>query len=139
MNLIFKRPDDREFEQISHYIQEFELDNRNLQKEQFITALHTGMIVGFGRLKRHSDCMELCSLGVIPSHRKKGIGKAVVAELIKQCALPVYLVCIIPDFFTPFGFKKVTNYPISIKNKLIYCTHELVVPEKYFPMCLLTN
>lgn len=131
-----RKPTDKEFNQIYLFITEFELDNRDLKKEQFIVALRNTELVGFGRLREHTDCLELCSLGVITSYRRQGIGKAIVAKLIENFSKNIYLVCIIPDFFIPFGFHKVETFPISIQNKIEYCTSELVVPETYVAMLL---
>lgn len=134
--LSFKTPTDKEFLQICEYIHEFELDDRILLQHQFTIALRDNELVGFGRLRNHSDCTELCSLGVITEHRRQGIGKAIVAELLRKAPPNLYLVCIIPDFFSPFGFHIVNEYPAPIKNKLEYCTHELIVPETYVVMQL---
>ncbi|MCW3085692.1 MAG: hypothetical protein JWP12_3058 [Bacteroidetes bacterium] len=136
MNLLLKTPNEKEFQQICGYIREFELDNRNLQQQEFTAAYRDDELVGFGRLRLHADCTELCSLGVVTDHRKQGIGKAIVAELIRRAPAMLYLVCIIPDYFQPFGLVVVQNYPASIKNKLQYCTQELVVPELYTAMLL---
>lgn len=132
----FRKPTDKEFKQIGSFITEFELDNRDLKKEQFIAALRDSELVGFGRLREHTDCLELCSLGVVTLYRRQGIGRAIVAKLIENFSKNIYLVCIIPDFFIPFGFQKVKTFPISIQNKIEYCTSELVVPESYVAMLL---
>ncbi|MGQ0829228.1 MAG: GNAT family N-acetyltransferase [Bacteroidota bacterium] len=137
MTVSFKTPTEQEFQQIREYIHEFELDDRGLNKEQFTAAFRGNELVGFGRLRTHSDCIELCSLGVVTQHRRQGIGKAIVAELVRTSPLNLYLVCIIPEFFTPFGFKIVNSYPPPIKDKLNYCISELVVPEPYVVMKLL--
>lgn len=129
-------PTEKEFKQICLFISEFELDNRDLKKEQFIVALRDNELVGFGRLRDHTDCLELCSLGVVTSYRRQGIGKAIVTKLIENFSKNIYLVCIIPDFFIPFGFHQVETFPISIQNKIQYCTSELVVPETYVAMLL---
>lgn len=134
MDLLLKTPDKKEFKQICDYIREFELDDRELKQEQFVAAYRNNELVGFGRLRDRSDCTELCSLGVVTPHRRKGIGKALVKELIKRAKAELFLVCIIPDFFAPFGFKETSNYPLSIQEKIDYCTAELVVPEKYVAM-----
>ncbi|MES2138462.1 MAG: GNAT family N-acetyltransferase [Bacteroidota bacterium] len=131
-----RKPTDKEFKQICLFITEFELDNRDLKKEQFIVAIHNSELVGFGRLREHADCLEICSLGVVTSYRRQGIGRAIVAKLIEKISKNIYLVSIIPDFFIPFGFQKVENFPISIRNKIEYCTSELVVPEAYVAMLL---
>ncbi|MDP3558035.1 MAG: GNAT family N-acetyltransferase [Bacteroidota bacterium] len=127
-------PNDSEFESIKKYISEFELDNRDLKKEQFIIAKKNNELVGFGRIRKHSACDELCSLGVIIKERKKGIAKQLIQQFIKLSNQPFYLVCIIPELFIPFGFKIVTEYPEELKNKLHYCTGELIVEEEYVVM-----
>ena len=134
---IFKTPTDQEFQDICNYIHEFELDDRILLKQEFTAAFRDNKLVGFGRLREHADCTELCSLGVVAQHRRKGIGKALTAELVCKAPLNLYLVCIIPEFFVPFGFKIVKNFPSQIQNKLDYCTQELLVPETYVVMKLL--
>jgi N-acetylglutamate synthase-like GNAT family acetyltransferase len=134
MDLILRTPKTEEFKQIHHYIREFELDNRDLHLQQFIAAFRNNELVGFGRLRKHIDCIELCSLGVVTPLRRKGIGKAIVNELIKQVSDTIYLVCIIPEFFSPFNFVITTKYPSSICDKLNYCSSELTVPETYVVM-----
>jgi N-acetylglutamate synthase-like GNAT family acetyltransferase len=134
--MTFRTPTENEFLQIRNYIQQFELDNRNLKQEEFTAAFRENELVGFGRLRQHSDSIELCSLGVVTQHRRQGIGKAIVKELIKRADKSIHLVCIIPEFFNPFGFKTVENVPASIQNKIDYCISELVVPETYVAMLL---
>ncbi|MEO6903624.1 MAG: GNAT family N-acetyltransferase [Bacteroidia bacterium] len=136
MDLVLKRPTTKEFEQIKNYIQQLELDNRNLKQAQFIVATSNKKVVGFGRLLQLTDCMELCSLGVVPLYRRKGIGKKIIGELISQTSQPIYLVSIIPDFFLLFGFKKTENYPTTIQSKLIYCANVLADTEEYVVMRL---
>jgi N-acetylglutamate synthase-like GNAT family acetyltransferase len=134
MELTLRNPTEKEFQQICSYIRDFELDDRDLQLQQFVAAFRNNELVGFGRLREHSDCTELCSLGVITPLRRKGIGKAIVKELVKRAGTKLYLVCIIPDFFTPFDFKITSTYPFAIGDKLNYCTEQLVVREAYVAM-----
>ena len=134
MEFSLRKPSDKEFQSICDYIKEVELDNRDLKKEQFVLAAEGNQLLGFGRLRKHADCTELCSLGVVMPHRMKGIGKAIVQELLKGSTDAVFLVCIIPDFFTPLGFRITEQFPASIKDKITYCTQELVVPETYVAM-----
>lgn len=137
MQLLLNVPSDKDFDLIRNYIHAFELDDRGLKKEDFRAAFDQQELRGFGRLRKHPDCTELCSLGVVTPHRNKGIGKAITAELIRTAPLTtIYVVCIIPHFFVPFGFKEVSTYPVSIKEKLEYCTQSLPVPEPYVAMCL---
>lgn len=110
------------------------MDNRALNKEEFLVAMSNDELVGFGRIRQRDNCSELCSLGVIESERLKGVGKQLVQALIKKANDPLYLVCIIPTFFEPFGFYKVDEFPKEMQEKLNYCTSELAVPEKYVVM-----
>ena len=103
-------------------------------KEDFLIALNNDELVGFGRIRNRENCYELCSLGVIEPERLKGVGKQLVQSLIKKAKQPLYLVCIIPEYFEPFGFVVVEQYPDAMQEKLNYCTSELVVPEKYVVM-----
>lgn len=123
-----------DFNQIIKHINDFELDNRALVFKEFLVARHNQKLIGFGRVRKHTNCYELCSLGVTEPERHKGVGSALVKALVNVSNNPLYLVCIIPEFFEPLGFKIVDEYPVAIKHKLDYCTNELVVPENYVVM-----
>ena len=129
--IILRKPNPSEFQQIIFFIGEFQLDNRDLQEHQFIAAFIEDNLVGFGRVREHKDCSEICSLGTLVQFRKRGICKMIVQHLIKISQPNLYLVCIIPEYFKPFGFEIVIEYPEAIHEKKKYCTHELVVPEDY--------
>jgi N-acetylglutamate synthase-like GNAT family acetyltransferase len=124
------------FELIRSYISEFELDDRALQPEQFLIAIINDKLAGFGRIREYAECTEMCSMGVLPEFRNKGVAKELTKALIQKTVKPLYLVCIIPHFFENFNFKIVTTYPPELKNKLDYCTGELVVEETYVVMKL---
>lgn len=136
MNLQLRTPTEQEFQQIRTHIAEYELDDRSLHRQEFIAAFSDNKLTGFGRLRIHPDCTELCSLGVITPLRGIGIGKTIVAELINRSDQNLFLTCIIPEFFIPFGFHITKNYPPSMQNKLEYCTNSLCVPETYVVMKL---
>ena len=127
-------PNDSEFESIKKYISEFDLDNRDLKIEQFVIAKSGNELVGFGRIRKHNGCDEMCSLGIIVPERNKGVAKLLIQHRIRLSTQPLYLVCIIPDMFIPLGFKIVTEFPPEIQNKLDYCRGELVVEEEYVVM-----
>lgn len=110
------------------------MDNRDLQSHQFLVAKEGDELVGFARIRKHNSCDEFCSLGIIESKRFNGIAKELVLARIKIATHPIYLVCIIPDYFESLGFKIVNEYPLEMLDKLNYCTSELVVPEKYVVM-----
>jgi amino-acid N-acetyltransferase len=125
-----------EFPEIKKLIAGFCLDDNDLRPEQFLVARSEEKIVGFGRLRQYPDCNELCSLGVIEDKRLKGVGRQLSLALIKKATLPLYLVAIIPDFFSKLGFTKITDFPSELGVKLKYCNESLSVPEPYVVMKL---
>src|SRR5688572_26280351 len=96
----------------------FDLDCENMSWEQFVTAKRENEIIGFGRLRKYSGCTELATVGVVPQERKKGIGIAIVNELIRTGPNEIFVTCVIPDFFTRFGFKTVKEYPPVLQKKV---------------------
>ena len=128
---------ENEFPIIKKLIAEFCLDDNDLHASQFLVAKFEEKIVGFGRLRQYPSCNELCSLGVIEDLRLKGIGRQLTLSLIKKATLPLYLVAIIPDFFTKFGFTEIPDFPSELGVKLKYCTEALSVPETYLVMKLI--
>lgn len=127
-------PTSRQFEQICQLIAALELDDRELHSAQFVAATSSGRLSGFGRIRHYKSCSELCSLGVIEPQRHKGIGRLLVNRLIAKASKPLYLVCIIPGFFEPLGFRIIHEYPAEIRDKLEYCREALSVPEEYVVM-----
>jgi N-acetylglutamate synthase-like GNAT family acetyltransferase len=138
MPFIFKIPSHQEFTEVCELIKEYRLDDRDFKKEEFTIALQNNKLMAFGRLRKHTDCLELCSIGVLKTSRSKGIGTELVKHIINN-DFPIYVVSIIPDFFARFHFKLTSNYPSSIKQKINYCTQQLVVPEEYVAMVLDNN
>ena len=129
-----EKPSLQQFQEITRLIAQFELDDRALQSTQFLAAVSEGSLLGFGRIREYAACSELCSLGVVEPQRHKGIGSTLVQKLIQQAQQPLYLVCIIPGFFEPLGFKQTVAYPPALGQKLDYCRESLSVPEEYVVM-----
>lgn len=132
--LILNTPSTADFDAIKKYISEFELDDRVLQINEFTAAYLNNVLVGFGRLRQYENCCEICTLGVLPDCRRKGIGIAITKKLIEKATSDCYLVCIIPEYFKPMGFEETELFPPELLNKLTYCTQSLVVPETYVVM-----
>lgn len=124
-----------DFPIITHYIKQFDLDNRDLHYHQFVVAKMNDEIIGFGRIRKHNGCDEFCSLGIIEEYRQYGVAKLLIEARIKLATQPIYMCCIIPDYFEKLGFSIVNNYPPEMLDKLNYCTNSLVVPEPYVVMC----
>ena len=125
-----------DFETIKLCIADFSLDDTTIASDQFIVLKENDNLVGFGRIKKHDDCEELSSIGVLNAHRNKGAGSVLVKELIKRCqSKSVYLATVIPDYFTPFGFKKTIEIPDSIREKISIC-HDVCHAEEVHVMRL---
>ena len=125
-----------QFEEVKKHIHTFELDNRELTQAEFLVEHRGPELLGFGRIREYAGFSELCSLGVMEQQRLKGIGKKLCQALIKKSKQPLYLVCIIPDYFSSLGFSICNEYPAEIKNKLDYCIGSLPVEESYVVMKL---
>ncbi|MCU0360926.1 MAG: GNAT family N-acetyltransferase [Bacteroidia bacterium] len=122
------------FNEVQHYILQFELDGRHVYKDEFLTLTIASKLVSFGRIREHKSCSEMCSLAVIESERLKGYGKALTTALIQKATQPIFLVSVIPYYFEGFGFYICTEYPEEIQEKLKYCNESLAVNEKYVVM-----
>lgn len=83
---------------------ELGLDYPGLDGDTLWVAEEKGRIVGLVALQRHADCLELCALGVDPSHRGQGIAKALVEALMAETPGDVHLATVIPGFFERCGF-----------------------------------
>ncbi|MGZ4037653.1 MAG: GNAT family N-acetyltransferase [Bacteroidia bacterium] len=125
-----------DFTIVKRLIAEMCLDDTALEYDQFITVKQANKVLGFGRLRTHAQCQELCSLGVTEDFRLKGIGRYLTAELIAKRQKPLYVVTVIPDFFSKAGFKITEKFPEEINTKLNYCRTSLSVPEPYVVMKL---
>ena len=124
------------FERVKQLVKELELDDRQLNSEQFLTMSKNEEVFAFGRLRTYNGFSELCTLGVVDVARRFGLGTKLVKALIDSCEHTIYLVCIIPDYFEKLGFQICSEYPPELADKLTYCTSALPVPEPYVVMRL---
>lgn len=82
-------------------------DLEDLREEQFVVAEGDRRVLGCGRLRPHSDCLELASLAVAVEAQARGIGASVVKSLLEPREGPIYLICEdqVVGFFRRFGFR----------------------------------
>ncbi len=107
-------------------IKQMQLDDTLIDYHQFIIAELNGEFAGFGRIKEYNDAKELCSLGVLPKYRGKGISRLLIKELKTKAVIkPLHVVTIIPTLFKKFGFEEIIKYPTSLLPKMDYCTNTL--------------
>lgn len=82
-----------------------------LDWRRFLVVLdEQGRIIGCGQVKPHADgTRELASLAVVPERQRQGIGKSIVAQLLAENPLPLYLTCraTLRVYYEQFGFRVV--------------------------------
>ena len=74
----------------------------------------TGNLVGVGRaLADGIDCSYICDIAVLPSHQGTGLGKEIIANLVRLSAghkkIILYAVPGKEAFYRKFGFKRMTT------------------------------
>ncbi len=132
-DIIIKKAEEKDWAYIKEKLKAYALDGKNANWDQFFVASLKGKVVGFGRIIDRSGISELASLGVDYGYRKKGVGKALLAFLIKQAKRvypknPIYGVTHRPGFLAPFGFQEVEKAPAVLEHKKY---HECVLdPSK---------
>lgn len=124
---------------ILHVLEVCELDNRDIVPESFLIAKVDEKVIGCIRHKFHDEnTVEICSLGVLPNFRGKGIGKALLKkklnELINKNIRPIYVVTVDDRIFVPLGFKHDSNPKTAVQNKIKWCEKHLPVEKEYFAM-----
>ncbi len=80
----------------------------SLDWQRFLVAVdENDRVIGTGQIKPHGDgSRELASIAVQPERQGQGIGKAIIARLLVENALPLYLTCRAPmePYYLQFGF-----------------------------------
>jgi N-acetylglutamate synthase-like GNAT family acetyltransferase len=108
----------------------FRLDEERIEASQFIVVREAGAIVAFGRIKPYRAVHELGGLGVVEGARGRGLGCAVVRELVRRFPTDeVYLTTDLTDYFRRFGFETVDAGPAELLEKIRCgcCQRERVV------------
>lgn len=120
-----------------------DLDVEDISWKQFLIAKKENHIVGFGRLRNYPGpdnsglgCTEVATVGVIKPERNKGIGTAIVNELVRIGPSEIYVACVIPDFFARFKFEKVKQYPPALQKKVDFCKCYDFTDDQIFVMKL---
>ena len=112
---------EKDFEAILHLAKSFDLDLEDVSWQQFVIAKIEESIIGFGRLRNYSGCTEVATVGVIHSERGKGLGTLIVNELIRRGLKEIFVTCVIPNFFSRFGFQPIKQYPPVLQKKVDFC------------------
>jgi amino-acid N-acetyltransferase len=96
------------------------LDGEHMAVEQFIVAREDDRVLGFGRIKPYGDgVFELGTVGVLEDARGRGVGAAIVEELIRRFpSEEIYITTDLVDYFMRFGFSLAPRVPPAISAKV---------------------
>ncbi|MFH1005142.1 MAG: GNAT family N-acetyltransferase [Bacteroidota bacterium] len=125
---------DFDIEEIIFLAKCFDLDVEEISSRQFVVAKKKNKIIGFGRLREHSDCTEIATVGVIKEKRHNGIGSAVVNELIKRGPKEIYVLSVLHHFFSRLCFKEVKKIPAVFQKKIDFCKQYGFKEDEIFVM-----
>jgi N-acetylglutamate synthase-like GNAT family acetyltransferase len=121
---------------IGQFAKKLDLDCEDLNRNQFIVAKKDEKIIGFGRLRKYPECVEIATVGVIDEEQKNGVGSVIVRELIQSGPSEIFVTCVIPDFFKKLGFQLVKQYPSALQKKVDFCKSYDFSDEQIFVMVL---
>lgn len=112
-----RRAEQRHEDDVFNLARRLELDHDGMDEDIFWVAEESERIVGIVALREHPDCLELCSLGVDPAFRKRGVGRALVEALMAEASGDVHLATIIPEYFQALGFSRTPFVPSAFVEK----------------------
>jgi GNAT superfamily N-acetyltransferase len=102
-----------------------QLDPTALHWSHFVVAELPGEgIVGIGQVRPSPNCRELGSMVVRRGHQRKGIGGAIIREILSHEAGPVFLETEIGNvaYYSRFGFVQIpwhqTPMPLKAKSAI---------------------
>lgn len=123
MDIVSARPEDMPL--IEAEVARQRLDGENLKVEQFIVALEDDKVVGFGRIKPYGGgVFELGCVAVLEGSRRKGIGRALVTELMNRFPVEeIYITTDLVEYFMRFGFTPTAVAPKAITANLERLDH----------------
>ncbi len=108
-----RRAAESESAQIKSLIRLVGINPSGLDWKRFIVAVDDeDKIMACGQIKPHSgDILELASIGTLPEFERQGLASAVVTELLRTSARPLYLMCMEHNgtFYERFGFRVIAE------------------------------
>jgi N-acetylglutamate synthase-like GNAT family acetyltransferase len=92
------------------------------QCERYWVVEVAGQLVGCGRVDRHPHHGEIYDLFVLPEWRSRGIGQAIMSQLVAQSPTPIYLASLptATTFYHQLGFQPIAprELPLLVAGRL---------------------
>ena len=111
----------RDHDCVAPFARKHGMDYAGMEQDAFLLAEDGGRLVGVVGLKKHPDCLELCSLCVDGTARGTGVGRLLVEKLFLLAGGPVHLATIIPGFFEKCGFVRTSAVPVGMEKDAAWC------------------
>jgi len=122
--LLIRRACERDFPAIGELMADLDLAYATMDLSCFWVAEKDGEVVSAAELKDMRDCSLLSCVGVREDLQGSGIGKAVVAEVVRHARHAVYLYTLVPDFFRKAGFVDAASTPAGLPPRSSYGCEE---------------
>lgn len=119
--MTIRKATEADFPEIIRLARGMDLDYSGMETDDFYVAEQGGQILGICGLKKHPECLELCSLGVEKDWQGRGLGRQLVRVVLGTAPGDLYLATVIPGFFARFGFRKAEAVPPSMVKKAEWC------------------
>ena len=123
-----------DLEQILSIAQSLDLDVEFISWKDFVVVRKSGRVIGIGRLRKYETCTEIATVGVVEPERHQGVGTAIMRSLMAAVPKEVFVVNVIPSFFSRLGFVRVSEYPVVLKKKVEFCKLYNFTEEQIFIM-----
>jgi N-acetylglutamate synthase-like GNAT family acetyltransferase len=111
MNYTIRAAQESESAQIKDLINLVGINPSGLDWKRFVVAVTPeGKVISCGQLKPHgADILELASIATHPDYERKGLGSAIILELLKTPTRPLYLMCMEHNgsLYERFGFRAI--------------------------------
>ena len=116
-----------ELPDILELLESLNLDMEDVHFSQFVVSRDKGELIAVARVYVHEDgTHELCSLGVLPDYRMRGIGTEILHFLQEKFhGTTLWAVSDIPQYFERCGFKPSSAFSAALAEKLKICKEEL--------------
>ena len=119
--MLIRKAISADWDRIYQLAEECGLDYPGMDKDDFLVAEDGGRLRGIVGLKRHPGGLELCSLGVEPGGRRRGVGGELVKALLAGLREDVYLATVIPGYFERLGFRRTAVFPDAMVKDPDWC------------------